>query len=253
MSAASCGTSPGTTIEPRRRGSGSSHSATIQAFTARDERDRGIGVLDRLGAIRAVEDRRLDIPRIEHPRAEIGDGGRDAVGPGEVGAQAARRARRIGRVRRARGTGSWPRPRASARRARGRAHRSTAHSRGRRRRSRRPPEGGSRGGFETESHAIRHRHVEDVPLGVVEAAVPVPVRLDDVRGPGHAVRHRARRSPPRGRRRRTRTTPGRPGPRRGRAASAARRRSRSGRSRHRPPGSPPSPASARMAARTAAR
>ena len=65
------------------------------------ERDRGIGVLDGLDPVGAVEDRRLDAPRVERACAQVGQRPGDSVIAGQLGPQAARGARRVGGVGRA--------------------------------------------------------------------------------------------------------------------------------------------------------
>ena len=193
-------TSPGTTIDPRRRGSRSSHCSTSQALTARDERGGGVGVLDRLGAVRR---RRGSRPRRPTDRARAAR--RSSTDPGDSGRRDRGRGagwspRSAGRRCRS-GPRNWvvARPRASARSSQGKSvsidgtERVDVGSRSRRRRSDAPQR--SRRGFEAERHAVRHRQVEDVALGVVEAAIPVPGRLDDVGRPGRRRAVRTRRSP----------------------------------------------------------
>ena len=130
----------------------------------------------------------------------------------------------VGRgCRSARGTGSFGPPPASADRARGRASRSTAPGRGRRHRSRLCRSTRRSGAAVSRPSATRSgmRQVEDVALRVIEAAIPVPRRLDHLGCPGDARAVRTRRSPGRGRRPERRTTRTRaarhPGSRAGRA------------------------------------
>ena len=171
-----------------------------QALTARDERAAASGFLTASVPYAQCEDRRLDVPRIEHPRTDIGDGARGAVGSGEVGAQAGRARPADTPCRSARGTASSAHDLAPVRVEPGeersidgdvRVDVAVDHGGA----AGRPPRrrwGAARSrSRQTERRAVRHRHVQDVALGVVEAAVAVPVRLDDV---GRPARRRARSS-----------------------------------------------------------
>ena len=204
------------------------------AVGGRRERRGGVGVLD---GLRRRTGRPGSRPRRPTGRARA----RARASTLPAGAVLGRRGPAAGwsrrpagrRCRSARGTASSARPRASAGSSQGKSCSMDVDRRvdvavddGRAAWQRRraatggaPPRSRSRAG--RGLRAVGHRDVQDVALGVVERAVAVPLRLDDVGAPTRRPPGRARRSPPRGRRRRRRTTRCRPARRRARDASAS--------------------------------